>query len=225
MTQISRRPNPIRSGVRRLRAWLAGPFRGSEIYWRERYSAGGTSGPGSYNHLAMFKAEVLNAFVTDEQIASIIEFGCGDGNQLSLAQYPAYLGLDVSPAAIDQCRERFAGDKTKQFKLIADYADEQAELAISLDVIYHLVEDDVFEMYMRRLFRAATRYVMIYSSDTDQMISRTSPYIKHRQFSKWIAANAPQWQLVKTIPNRYPWDGHDAKTTSFADFFIYRLAE
>src|SRR5215210_4430947 len=40
----------------------------------------------------------------------------------------------------------------KTFKLMEEYAGESAELALSLEVIYHLVEDEVFESYMRRLF-------------------------------------------------------------------------
>ena len=45
--------------VRRMR------FPGSAQYWDERYATGGTSGSGSYNRLAAFKAEILNEFVRD----------------------------------------------------------------------------------------------------------------------------------------------------------------
>ena len=48
--------------------------------------------------LAAFKAEVPNDFVRARGIDSVIEFGCGDGAQLALAEYPAYVGIDVSPA-------------------------------------------------------------------------------------------------------------------------------
>ena len=43
----------------------------------------------------------------------MVEFGCGDGNQLSLAQYPRYVGLDVSRTAIGLCQRRFAKDPAK----------------------------------------------------------------------------------------------------------------
>src|SRR6478735_4621292 len=39
------------------------PFLTSQHYWESRYSAGGTSGSGSVDRLARFKAEVLNTFV------------------------------------------------------------------------------------------------------------------------------------------------------------------
>jgi len=81
----------------RLRVLRAGRrFRGSADHWEEKYASGGDSGRGSYGVLTEFKAEVLNDFVADFSAGSVVELGCGDGNQLSLAHYPSYLGLDVS---------------------------------------------------------------------------------------------------------------------------------
>ena len=42
--------------------------------------------------LAKFKARVMNDFVRENGIRSVIELGCGDGMQLALADYPRYLG-------------------------------------------------------------------------------------------------------------------------------------
>src|SRR5260370_40522100 len=129
-------------------------FRSSAAYWERRYTHGGTSGVGSYGDLAKSKATFLNDFVRGHGIKSVVEFGCGDGNQLSLADYPSYVGLDVSRAAIGLCRQRFATDPSKSFFLYDGtcFADRggvfAADLAISLDVIYHLIEDQVFETYM-----------------------------------------------------------------------------
>src|SRR5580704_5652224 len=71
-------------------------FQSSDQYWNDRYRNGGNSGPGSYNRLAYFKAEVLNQFIRDRGVEKVIEFGCGDGAQLRLAEYPSYIGVDVS---------------------------------------------------------------------------------------------------------------------------------
>ena len=49
-------------------------FTHSGDYWHQRYKSGGNSGPGSYHKLADFKAEVLNSFVKDKHITSIIEY-------------------------------------------------------------------------------------------------------------------------------------------------------
>ena len=63
-------------------------FRGSAQYWETRYRTGGDSGAGSYGRLAKFKAESINGFVRENGIHSVIEWGCGDGSQLSLAGIP-----------------------------------------------------------------------------------------------------------------------------------------
>ena len=92
-------------------------FIDSQIYWEQRYANDGTAGYGSTGRLADFKAEIINDFVRKRQISSIIEFGCGDGMQLSLADYPTYIGLDVSKTAIHICDNYFSSDKTKSFFL------------------------------------------------------------------------------------------------------------
>jgi len=85
-------------------------FPGSATYWEKRYISKKNSGAGSYGRLADFKAEVLNKFVADNLVETVIEYGVGDGNQLSLAKYPNYIGFDVSQTAINLCNECFGGD-------------------------------------------------------------------------------------------------------------------
>lgn len=87
----------------------------------------------------------------------MIKFGCGAGHQLSVAEYPGYIGLDVSRCAIGLCQQLFAGDPAKSCFLYdgACGADRgglfTADLASSLDVIFHLIEDAVFDTYMTQL--------------------------------------------------------------------------
>lgn len=197
-------------------------FPGSVAYWESRYAAGGTSGSGSYDGLAVFKASVINGFVDEHGVTSVMEFGCGDGNQLKLARYPSYLGLDVSNAAIERCRTLFSADASKKFKNIAEYAGERADLSMSLDVIYHLVEDAVFDAYMRRLFDSAGKHVIVYSSNDEGLNSRYGGYhVKHRKFTDWVGVHAPGWELLGTLPNQHPFDEADPDRTSLADFYFY----
>lgn len=196
------------------------PFEGSGAYWESRYSGGADSGAGSYGLLARFKADVLNEFVAKHQIDEVIEFGCGDGNQLRLAKYPMYLGFDVSDTAIARCKSLYKSDDRKQFSSMKDYRGETAELALSLDVIYHLVEDDVFDMYMRSLFSASKRFVVIYSSNTEEDAGRLSAHVRHRKFTSWIETNEPEWKLTEHLPNPHPFDG-DLENGSLADFFMF----
>ena len=196
-------------------------FKDSNTYWINRYSNGGNSGDGSYNKLAEFKAEIINDFVDKEDIISVIEFGCGDGNQLKHAKYPKYTGFDISIEIINSCSSLFQNDKSKLFKHVDSYRNESSELTLSLDVIYHLIEDDVFEKYMDLLFKSSNKYVIIYSSNTDINPENTANHVKHRRFSNWIDSNLSEWSLLKHIPNKYPGNGNNSQS-SFADFYFYK---
>ncbi|HWA47869.1 MAG TPA: class I SAM-dependent methyltransferase, partial [Dongiaceae bacterium] len=182
----------------------------------------GNSGSGSYGRLAEFKATVLNDLVASKSIRNVIEFGCGDGAQLGLARYPHYVGVDVSPASVAACAARFAGDASKVFMTLETFRRQRpkAELGLSLDVIYHLVEDEVFDDYMRNLFNAAERLVAIYSSNSTE-IGSPAPHVRHRRFTGWIEREAPEWRLVATHKNPYPFKWWDRKNTSFCDLFTF----
>jgi SAM-dependent methyltransferase len=213
------RPVP---GVRRLSLLRQrAAFRGSARYWERNYARGGTSGAGSYDTLARGKAVFLNDFVRTRAIGSVIEFGCGDGNQLSLADYPAYIGLDVSRSAIELCQRRFADDPAMSFFLYdgACFTDRAgvftADLAISLDVIYHLTEDEVFETYLAHLFAAAAKYVIIYATNAERR--DTAPHVRHRHFTPWVQMHCPDWRLLEVTPGPNTGPGR-------ADFFTYQHA-
>lgn len=214
---------PIVGGISSKWSSPEKPFQGSEQYWKSRYDAGGNSGKGSYNELAAYKAEILNKFVSSHGIRSVIEYGCGDGNQLGMAQYPQYIGFDVSPNAIARCEKRFVGDNAKTFRLLSAYQGETADLTLSLDVIYHLVEDPVFTGHMEKLFDSAERFVIIYASNFEEDRQLSPAHVRHRKFSDWVAENRVGWKLLKHIPNRYPYDG-DVKRGTSADFYIYTKA-
>jgi cyclopropane fatty-acyl-phospholipid synthase-like methyltransferase len=200
--------------------WRRLGFRGSASYWEARYQAGGTSGAGSRGRLAEFKAEIINDFVARERIGSVIEFGCGDGDQLALGRYPEYVGVDIAKASIDRCVRRFANDRSKRFyvsdALPADLG--SFDLALSLDVIYHLVEDSVFEAYMGALFAHATRHVVVYASNVEAPANMA--HVRHREFTAWIQRNVPEWQPSGYVANRYPYDPN-RPDTSFCDFHFF----
>jgi len=185
-----------------------------------RYRAGGKSGTGSLGKLARFKAELVNSFVAERGITSVIEFGCGDGHQLGMMRLPRYVGFDVSPSAIEGCRELFSNDLDKTFAVTEEYDGECAQLALSIDVIYHLVEDDVYSEYMTRLFSAAERYVVIYSTNTDSRTSLQSNHVRHREFESWVAENIPGWRLVEKVTNPYSrsWFG---LSRTIPDFYLF----
>ncbi|MES1926950.1 hypothetical protein T31B1_16565 [Salinisphaera sp. T31B1] len=198
-------------------------FRSSGSYWERRYASDGNSGPGSYGRLADFKARVINEFVANHNISRVIEFGCGDGNQLALAEYPYYVGVDVSGTAVNLCKSKFKNDPSKSFLVLGDYDGRTADLALSLDVIYHLIEDEVFDKYMRQLFNASEAYVIVYSSNYEWSPANAN-HVRHRKFTDFIAKEFPQWQLIQHLQNDYPTDGAE-NDGSFAEFYIYRCSK
>src|SRR6201996_596734 len=132
------RPLPGVRQVSLLRQRLA--YTDSADFWGQDYAQGQTSGTGSYGTLADGKSLFLNGLVRQRAITSVIEFGCGDGNQLSLADYPSYVGLDVSRSAVQMCVRQFAEDSSKSFFIYdgSCFKDSSgllaADLALSLDV-------------------------------------------------------------------------------------------
>jgi SAM-dependent methyltransferase len=183
--------------------WLPlATFGGSSAYWRKRYQYGGDSGSGSGGAAAAYKAGVLNEFVARERVTSVLEFGCGDGRQLALANYPSYLGLDISEDAVQRCRALFRDDPTKRFALLGTDK-ERADLALSLDVIFHLVEDEVYRDHLDRLFGAAERFVIIYSSNSAGS-ARTLKHVRHRAVSADIASWFPQFERLQALEAALP---------------------
>ena len=183
----------------------------SKKYWEQRYRRNGNSGAGSYGGLANYKAAFLNRFVKDQHVKSIIELGCGDGNQLNLFEFTFYTGLDISKTAIDKCRTLFKGDASKDFYTMDDSERiVKAELAISLDVLYHLVEDIYYEKYLFQLFSLAKHFVIIYAWDVEGL---QQMHVRHRKFSAWIQKNIKGWQLMQHVANHVQ--------IGSCDFFIY----
>lgn len=192
-------------------------------FWEDNYLQGGNSGAGSYRHLAKFKADTLNSFIKDNDIASLVEIGCGDGNQLSLLEISSYTGIDVSETIIRKNRELFCDDRSKVFYHTSErnlYTAKHYELAISLDVIFHLIEDKVYVEYMADLFNIADKFVIIYSSNHEEI--SPWPEYRHRKFTRYVMENEPNWKLIQYIPNKYQYIIGKEEDTSTSDFYIYK---
>lgn len=197
------------------------PFESAK-YWSDRYEEGRTSGSGSYGRLARYKADVINELAGSQNIGSVLELGSGDGNQASLFEFDRFTGVDVSRLVVDRANERFADRPGWQFIHSDAFIVEPRafDMTMSLDVIYHLVEDDVFNRYMRDLVTLADRFVLIYASDHDEQAA--SPHVRHRSYSMWMAENAPEFTLTKTYEQPYPMvEGADVDQTSFAFFRLF----
>lgn len=191
-------------------------YPGSARYWERRYARGGDSGSGSAGRLARYKADFLNNFVREHNIQSVIEFGCGDGRQLQRADYPIYTGLDIAPSAVAHCRTLFDGDATKRFAVYDPRSFQpagfQADLAISIEVVFHLTEDDLYERHLRHLFASARRRVVIFAADEDR--ATPFPHLRLRRFTPDAARLAPDWRLLEKVENPH-------RDISVSQFFVF----
>lgn len=178
-------------------------FRDSKSYWETRYRIGGHSGEGSRGENARHKAEVINQLISENGVDSMIEFGCGDGHQLGMFRIPRYLGVDVSGTIVEHCRALYASDPSKSFRSLEEYAGEDADMAVSLDVIFHLVEDLVYDAYLERLFGAARRFAVIYSTNGD-LKSTGTPHVRHRNVTGDVTARFPQFTRLVDLEARLP---------------------
>ena len=177
------------------------PVFDSVTYWKNRYRNGGNSGSGSYGKLAEFKANSFNRFVKENDISSCIEYGCGDGNQLSLMKIDKYLGLDVSPDTIEAIAKKFEGDFGKEFETYDPIKFEifdryTADISISMDVILHLIEESRYLDYLRNLFNSSNRFVGIFNTATDEQPAKMAIHNRFRDHRKWITKHATDFQPI-----------------------------
>ena len=187
-------------------------------YWEDRYKGKGDSGSGSYGYRAEHKAEVINKFIKENDIESIIDFGCGDGHQASLLEIGKYTGVDISKEAVKICQEKYPEN---EYHVLGEKVGK-AQLALSLDVIFHLKEEETFKDHMSELFEHATEYVIIYSSNTDKQLPSQAGHLRQWKFTTWVKENKPKWELIEKIKNKYPYSKYGGNG-SISDFYIYKL--
>lgn len=192
----------------------------SPDYWENRYAAGGNSGDGSYGRLAIFKADFINRFIRENEIKTAAELGCGDGHQLSLIQYPFYTGMDISATVIAACRKKFAEDRAKKFIVYDPLSTlkslEKVDMALSLDVLYHIIEETNYMKYMSDLFGIANRFVIIYSTNFSL---GEAQHVQHRKFTETVTHSFKDWELMQEVANPFQGTGEQE---SLANFFIFR---
>jgi len=174
--------------------------------WNTRYQNGGDSGLGTHHELLhKFKIDYINSVISKYKLSCVYDIGCGDGHQMKdLDDKVSYIGTDISNVAIDMCKLKYK-NKNKSF-IYYDETSNCADINISLDVIYHILEEDVYNEYMNRLF--TTNYVLIYSSDHDSV---KNGHVFHRKFTDDVPNN---YKLIEKVENPY-------KNLSSADFYLY----
>jgi cyclopropane fatty-acyl-phospholipid synthase-like methyltransferase len=177
-------------------------------YWDRRYREGRTSGAGSEGEEGAYKAQYVSEFIRHREVTSVIDWGCGDGQVLELVDLHGalYHGVDCSPTILDRMRRKFP-----QHSFSTDEVHQPtADLALSMDVLFHLPADHDYNAYLHDLFKSARRFVIIYA--TNYAGGRTARHVFRREFTPDIAKRFPDWELTTVeTPLR----------EGLASFFVY----
>lgn len=178
--------------------------------WDKRYSDGENSGRGSYGEHYEFKTNIINDILEKYNIKDVIDFGCGDGNMLRELEIGTYKGLDLSHVSIEICQKMYEEDSSKSFELyeIGKRPSIKAKMTMSLDVIYHIIDDAYFNDYMNCLIECTDEYILIYSTNYDD--SDWNGHVRHREFEKYLK---DQFERIEFIKNTLDCP---------ADFYLYQ---
>lgn len=161
-------------------------------YWERRYANGGNSGKGSRGKTARAKGRFINSVINTNRVKSVIDWGCGDGKVLSYVKPGVDLvGVDVSKTVIDRVSAKFPDWRF----FVDDAPGVKCDLAMSLDVLFHLPDDEDFYAYLDRLFGSARKLVLIYSTDHDTPLM--GHHLRRRRFTPVVSERHPRWKLVK----------------------------
>lgn len=208
-------------------------------YWERRYRQGGSSGAGSRGETLSQKigfAHIIHSDVRKEGGRGVLDLGCGDGRfaegfvEFSLGEqkdFDGYRAVDISPKALEIaeefCRLRLpseAVDRYMSFELFRPDRPEQPispgvfGLGLSLEVIFHILEDDIYDLYMSTLFDRC-RTVLIQTAADPGPVRTAGSHIVWRDTQKWVQDNRPEALCIHHIPRPFG-------ERSFSDFFVYR---
>jgi SAM-dependent methyltransferase len=166
----------------------------SKKYWEQRYLNNGNSGLGSYGDEADFKSKYINLIIKDKEIKSINDFGCGDGNQISLLNnFESYVGFDVSKTILQKNKFKFGNNK--KYSFVFDVKEmKETDLVMSIDVIYHIIEDKLYNEHIDNLFSLSNKYVLVYGVNTED--TNTVPHMKYRKFVDDVSEKYPEFKLI-----------------------------
>lgn len=199
-------------------------------FWEDNYSAGRSSGPGSEGEFAEWKAAVVNDVIERYDVTVVLDVGCGDGQQAALIECPRYYGIDVSPTAVDMCRDRFFGDPMRYFDTCApgQLPDGMFDLVMSLEVLMHILEEDVFVSTLSQMFTRARHTVLIQAPLVPMVEYRAGAWDKHRPLLPYLSEYLPYWVLSEILihPASTPESRARGEIGEMAaDFLVFRRAK
>jgi len=168
----------------------------------KRYARGGNSGGGSFGTNAEYKANVVNKIIQLEKVESVLEFGCGDGNQLTLFNFDYYTGLDISQTAISRCESMYTNHSKKKFLRIIPGQDLQInkhDAVISLEVLMHITNENDFKWTLDQIFKFSAGIVIIQIPILPLVRYKKGSHERYRNILPYLAKYLGEFDLVSLL--------------------------
>ncbi len=143
-----------------------------DVYWDLRYRLGGTSGKGSIGATRQWKWAQIDGCV-DVLNRSVLDIGCGDLSFWRGRACEDYTGLDFSDTVVKRNRRArrswtfIQGDASQS-------QDLSGEIVLCLDMLFHVMSDDVYEAILRNLARWTQDWLFIYTWRRSPLGDQTS---------------------------------------------------
>ena len=129
--------------------------------------AGLGSGPGSQPDYAQAYCRFLEAFLRDNQVRSVVDFGCGDWSFSQHVDWSGidYTGIDCVPPVVEHNRSRFEAPGIRfQLNAYGDCSFPQCDLLIVKDVLQHWSNRRILKFLP---LTRTTRFVLLINDFSD----------------------------------------------------------
>lgn len=164
-------------------------------YWIERYNRGGSSGAASYGRSAVARGQYISTLIRGYQCTHVIDFGCGDVDQVQQIKVPFYMGVDASSFIIRKCIQH----THRCFRIATTVPSDRTDAILLLDMIKCLTDDFSYHEVLRTTFLHPTATIVIIAAKDHNLWE--SSHIRHRGFSLHIAETYTDWTRIE---NREP---------------------
>ena len=155
-------------------------------FWDDRYRTlpwlG--SGPGSRGIAQHYKAHLLERALRKNEIASVVDVGCGDMCWLRTDRLSArdlhhvrYVGLDISDDAVRVNGRNFPGLDFERYDLCSDPLPRRADLVVCFDVLIHQTSREQFDRCLKHLLDGITRHALVSYKNPDRPQAPAAPHL------------------------------------------------
>ena len=158
-----------------------------------------------YAHRLGLLVGILDSYF-NRDILRILDAGCGKGwlsEQLTSQGHDVH-GIDSSETAIKICKDHRQGEFTVS-RLGNFTSAELFDAVISMDVLFHILDDQEWEKSLLNLASLLTADgILIIADDPREQRYNLGDYIVHRSMSEYLSSLEPHgFNLVETLPLRF----------------------